>query len=631
MAYVGRIGRRAAVVAIVWLLPVLSEAGQTFELGILSDPASAIEARSQWDWAIRGSSLGFSALGESASRLDAPRMPLIVLEDACLPDEAFERLEAWVESGGLLIINGLQCRGGPATEQSLQRRARLVGLSLAADDPGLLGVYPRVSSNTPLLVPFDAGDGIRFGRTGIARTTRLQAGSATVLARGYRIEPGPGDWVRRSDAVTIASRRLGEGRIVFLNFSLAEIAACHPGSEGEPTDCSGAGTARALMRYLLANLFWEERGVQIPLRWETPGNRPLGVVLTGDVHPSDDAYQVRSARLMAERIAGPESPLTYFVVGDVARLSSEHFEALRGMPGVVLGTHSAQGRKYIARDLSGAESVHEDIRASESLLGVPSRDEGRRWRVGVRSHGWASDHPAWRAMERAGVSVVFDHNADAVLPEVEASAPREWFRSDVSRRLFVPTLERSVHTEADDFVGRGDLEESIFSLGSPEPDPCCNWAVTFDAYTEYVADWHEQFLKLGAMGGATAVWLWHPSTPVWKGGLDGLERFVDELAADDRTSLFSAHELATWAYNRERVHAIPKWTASGRLNGLSVQVDAEALAPLPPSASEAAGTVSYWVLGQAEPEGWHARQTRDSLGRVVTVLSRRVPPGDREP
>lgn len=631
MAYVGRIGRRAVVVVVVWLLPVLSEAGQALELGILADPDSVIEAGSQWNWAIRGTSLGFSELEASAFRLDAARMPLVVLEDACLPEEAFERLEAWIESGGLLIINGLECRAAPARRANRGHRAGLAGLSVLADDPGLHGLYPRVSGKTPLLAPFEAGDGIRFGRAGIARTTRLHADSVTVLARGYRIEPGPGDWVRPSDAVTIASRRIGRGRIVFLNFSLAEIAACHPDCEGRPVDCSGAGTARALMRYLLANLLWEERGVQIPLRWETPGDQALGVVLTGDVHPAEDAYQVRSARLMAERIAGPESPLTYFVVGDVARLSSQHFEALRSMPGVALGTHSAQGRKYIARDISGAEAVQADIRASESLLGMPSRDEGRRWLVGVRSHGWASDRPAWRAMERAGVGVVFDHNADAVLPEVEASAPLEWFQSDVSRRLFVPTLERSVHTEADDFVVPGELEESIFSLGSPEPDPCCNWAVTFDAYNDYIVAWHEQFLKLGAMGGATAVWLWHPSTPVWKGGLDGLERFVDELAADDRTALFSAHELATWAYNRERVHAIPKWTASGRLNGLSGQVDAEALAPLPPGASEAAGTVSYWVLGQAEPEGWHARQTRDSLGRDVTVLSRRVPPGDREP
>jgi hypothetical protein len=630
MAYVGRIGRRAAAVAIVWLLPVLSEAGQALDLGILADPNSAIGAGSQWDWAIRGASTAFSALDSSALRLDAQRMPLVVVEDACLPDEAFERLEAWIESGGLLIINGLECRGGQAPEKRQQRRARLAGLSMAADDPGLLGIYPRVSSKTPLLAPFEARDGIRFGRTGTARTARLEAGSATVLARGYRIEPGPGDWVRRSDAVTIASRRMGRGRIVFLNFSLAEIAACHPGSKGEPTDCSGAGTARALMRYLLANLLWEERGVQIPLRWETPGNRPLGVVLTGDVHPAEDAYQVRSARLMAERIAGPELPLTYFVVGDLARSAPEHVEALRGMSGVVLGTHSVQGRKYLARDPSGAEGIHQDIRTSETLLGMPSLDQGRGWRTGIRSHGWASDRPAWRAMHRAGVSVVFDHNADAVLPEVEASAPVEWFEEDVRRRLFAPTLERSVHTEADDFVAPGESGDSIFSLGSPEPDPCCNWAVTFDTYTEYVAAWHEQFLKLGAMGGATAVWLWHPSTPVWKGGLDGLERFVDGPVADERTTRFSAHEFATWAYNRERVRVVPQWKPSGQLSSLSAQFDADALAPLPPGANEAAGTASYWVLGPAEIEGWHARQSRDPFGRTVTILSRRLPKGDRE-
>lgn len=622
---------RAAIITLASALLMLAQAANALELGIFADPDSGIEAKAQWDWAIRGASLQFAAPDIRSARLDAGSMPLVVLEDACLSGEAFESLESWIEAGGLLVVNGLDCGAQDGAAKVRRQRARLAGLSVVGSDPGLPGVYPRVTANTPILAPFAVGDGIRLGQPGIARTARVEADSADVLARGYRIEPGPGDWVRPGDAVTISSRSLGRGRVVFLNFSLAEVTACYPDSRGEPTDCSGTGTARGLMRFLVANLLWEERGQQIPLRRETPGSQALGVVLTGDVHGGEEAYQVRSARLMAERIASAEAPLTYFIVGEVSQQSPEHFAAVNRSPGVVLGAHSAQGRKYQAGDPSGAEAVYEDIREAESLLAIPSYDKDRRWRAGIRSHGWASDQPAWAAMDRAGISVVLDHNADSVLPEVNVSAPVEWFEAEVRQRLFVPMLERSVHTEADDFVVSEELEGQIFSLGSPEPDPCCNWSVTFDTYTDYVASWHQQFLKLGAFGGATAVWLWHPSTPVWKGGLDGVERFVDSLVANRRTKLFSAHEFATWAYNRERVRVIPQWDSSGRLDALSARFDPKALAPLPPGARAASGTVGYWVIGPADVEGWRARQAQDPFGRTLTILTRPLPQGRLQP
>lgn len=634
MLQVGRMGCGAAFIALALLLVAASESGYSIEVGILAEPSSDIGAGAHWDWAIRGSTIRFLPIPEPLETLDPEEFSLIALEDRCLSDRAFDALEAWTRSGGLLIVNGPYCRGEGRDATLQPRRVGLGGLELRASDPGLSGVYPRMTEETPLLTPFVPGDGIRFGRPGISGTALLDARSTSVLARGYRIEPGPGEWVRSSDAITIASRRLGQGRVVFLNFSLAEITACYPNARGQPTDCSGAGTARALMRNLVANLLWEENGQQIPLRWETPGSQPVGVVLTGDVHADEEAYQVRSARLMGKRVASRQVPLTYFVVGDVAARYPEHFESLEGEDGIFLGPHSAHGEKYEIGGLAGARAVHEDIRKAEALLGMPSFDNGRRWRAGVRSHGWASDESrgeAWSAMHRAGISVVFDHNADSVLPDINASAPLEWFEGDVRKRLFVPMLEKSVHTEADDFVLSGVSKGGIFSVGSPEPDPCCNWAVTFDAYTEYVRDWHQQLLRLGTFGGATEVWLWHPSTPVWKGGLKGLASFVESLVEDDRVELFSAHEFATWAYNRERVRVTPSYASSGRLDGLSADIDQASLVPLPPGARRASGLISYWVIGSVDLEGWNAERSSDPAGRTVTILSRPIPDTRRRP
>lgn len=601
---------------------------------IYADPTSTVDAKQEWDWAIRSSGLEFSLMSDSSSNALASETSLAVLESECLSQDQFAQLESWIHAGGTLIIAGLNCWSDGSELRLEQGRAELSGLTLEATDPGLAGVYPRVTDNSPLLAPFSVDDGIRLGEQGIARSHRLQPDSASVLARGYRIEPGPGDWARPSDAITMASRSIGDGRVVFLNFSPAQVTACHPDAKGNETDCSGAGTARGLMRLLIANLLWEVRGEQIPIAWETPGDRPLGVVITGDVHVSDEAYQVRSARLMAERIASREAPITYFVVGEVAEESPLHLESLKRQDSVFLGSHSAFGDTYDPDTLSGASRISADIRSAESMLGIESYDKDRRWRAGFRSHGWASDESvgqAWTAMNEAGISVVFDHNADPVLPEISVSAPVEWFEGDVRRRLFLPLLERSVHTQSGDFVLPHDLAGKIFSIGSPEPDPCCNWAVTFDTYMQYIRGWHENLLRIGQLGGATEVWLWHPSTPVWKGGLTALREFVGDLVSNPRVDMFLAHEFATWAFNRDQVTVSTRWNASGHVHDLTAIYDQASLAPLPPGSRPAAGELSYWVLGDADIDGWRAERTTDPMGRTLTILSKTLVKTDRRP
>lgn len=634
MAPVGNFGRIMASASLFLILAADLRASYPVELGIIGGPEAVLDAKAEWDWAVRGSSIRFSPVEVPADGPFADTSSLLILEGACLTSDQFARLESWVARGGLLLVNGAHCREKQQDPKVQERRVELAGLSIGPPDPGLSNVYPRVTETTPILAPFSTGDGIRLGKTGPSQPVNLAADSASILARGYRVEPGAGQWIRASDAITIATRKLRRGRVVFLNFSLAEVTACHPNEQGRPIDCSGAGTGRALMRFLVANLLWEESGQQIPLRWETPGDQAVGVVLTGDVHGDDEAYQVRSARLMAERIATADSPISYFAVGEVSEQSPRHLEELRLSPGVVIGTHSARGDKYRPGSVSGVNAVFDDIREAESLLGLPSYPHERRWRAGIRSHGWASNESAggaWTAMDQAGISVVFDHNADPALEETNVSALVEWFEGDVNKRLYVPMLERSIHTEADDSILAGELSGSIFSLGSPEPDPCCNWAVTFETYTEYVRNWHEQFLKLGSMGGAIEVWLWHPSTPVWKGGLDGLRSFVEALVADERVELFGAHELATWAYNREKVNTIARWDAFGLLTALETEIDERTLAPLPPGSKSASRTISYWVLGPADLQGWRSTRSENPLGRTVTILTKALPTGSARP
>jgi hypothetical protein len=153
-------------------------------------------------------------------------------------------------------------------------------------DPGLIDVYPDITVSSTLLSPLREGDALRFGAEGVGHTVQVETTDAEVLARGTRLSPGPNGIIFKSNAPTILSKRYGQGRVVFLTFSPARITLCYPVSSNnqDPRDCGGAGQANALMRWLTANVLWEERKLQLPLLWETPGDRPHAVIVTGDVH-----------------------------------------------------------------------------------------------------------------------------------------------------------------------------------------------------------------------------------------------------------------------------------------------------------------------------------------------------------
>ena len=605
---------------------------QALEVGILQSEDSSLDHALHWQRALRGGGFRVRKSIDMKSLPDVGQMPLLVIEDRCISGDGADALEQWVSDGGILLINAIGCKteadtphhAGP--NELAATRLALAGLAPGDADPGLAGLYPRIVDSRPLVSPFQAGDGIRLGSAGIDQQRRIRAENATILARGYRLEPGPGAMVRPSDQPTITVRQRGRGAVVYFHFSLGTVAGCYPDSAGQATDCSGAGTARFLMRSVVANALWGIRGIQAPLPWETPGSSKVNVVITGDVHADKEAYQVRSARKMALALEDTGAQITYFISGKVARRFPEHVDALRDRENVSLATHSVEEVKYRPGEFDGASAIRDDVRATEALLAQPSWPEDRKWLTAFRTHGWASnetDAGAWSGMADAGIGLVFDHNADAILPSQRASAPSEWFEGDIARRLFVPMIESSVSTEADEFLLDESLIDRIASLGSPEPDPCCNDSVRFDAYADYVAAWHRAFARIGAVGGATEVWLWHPSTPVWKGGLERLQRMLGDMRDDSGVSFVSANGVATWAYNRERVSIEPQHEAGDHLSELGFRIDsAGELLPAPPGASASVATVSYWVIGEADPPGWQTRRWRDNYDRTITVMTR---------
>jgi len=593
----------------------------------------------EWRWALRGG--GVEVRPVDLSRPPTGDLSLIIVDDMPLGPDDTEALSDWVADGGLLLLTGSRTLLSTANAEKAvivanERVARLAGIKIDYLDAGLIGSYPLIAKSDPLLGPFLQGDALRLGSLGVAHHYRLRATDAEVLAQSAHIRPGPGELIFRKTAPTITVRRNASESVLFVSFSLASVAACYPDKSGQVTDCSAAGTAHALMRAIVANMLWEEKKLQIALPWGTPGDSATGVLITGDVHADSNNLQIRSARQMAKMTRSFDVPLTFFVVGDVATQARHHYDALAEHPHVEIASHSAHGKQYRLGQsaisgrrrggIHGADAVRKDVNKAEVLLGIPVWPHERAWKSSIRTEAWNSNQTesqAWTGMEEAGIALVFDHNADSILSRPAQTAPTKWFETSVRERIFIPTFEKNIVTGMDQFRLSSEMARRIASLASPQPDPCCNDAVSFQTYGEYVMQWHKLFRRVGVPGGVTEVWLWHPSIVAMKAGFPIIEGILQAMSDDTGVAFFRGSELGTWYANREKVRVRPSYATDGSLTSLALEIpDRDALLPLPPKSSVAAGTVSYWVFGEVELPGWKSRFWKDAVGRPVTVFSR---------
>lgn len=636
-----RAGKLISLVKVIssisWLLfwSVFPVSASAVKLGIvdlqivdLQRPAQS-QAYDEWGWALNGGGAKLIDLQEIPARDRLDTLDLLIVERSKIPDQRADTLKKWIYDGGIVILSGPETIGiqmdesGDPNSATYNAIASLAGLKYQFVDPGLRGAYPYLVKSDPLLSPFMAGDGIRFGDQGIDNQVHLQATSADVLATAIVIQPGPGELTFELNAPLITARAYGAGKIVYVNFSLARIAACYTDQALQANDCSAAGTAHGLMRILVANLLWEQKKIPVPLRWETPGDTPVGMVVTGDVHGDDENFQIQSALQMAEILEPLNVPVTYYVTEKAAVHAASQYAELKQKPGVEIAPHPKLGK------VRGASHTSARISQEEQVLGIPSWPGRRTWRSSIRTHGWASSQSrtsGWTGMNRAGIGLVLDCNGDWYSREPQWTAPHRWFTADVRKRIFIPFFEKNIHTAGDDFILDHQAALDIASICSPEPDPCCNLTVDFTTYCSYIENWHNVFRRLSSMGGLTTVWLWHPSTPAWKNGFGCLRDILERMTNSGRVVFYSADEIAAWNNHRRRWQVLAKWDSSHQLTGLTLKAvgGAETMAA-PPGFPPSAARIGFWVLGPASVPGWSSRTWKDPYGRTVTVLTRPLP------
>ncbi|WP_348759135.1 hypothetical protein [Candidatus Methylocalor cossyra] len=613
-------------------------------LGLGVAPGTGGLLADEWAWALRGGGAEFRRLTPGELAAPPQELPLLVVDSIPLSEAARRGLGIWVERGGLLVYADAAAALatlGPDRRLHWGRELsapELFGARFAGFDRGLPGTYPAVVAASALLAPLQPGDALRLGDAGVGHRVRIEATDAEVLAQSARLSPGADRrLVLETKVPTILTRRHGAGRVVFLSFSPGAVAACYPrpAPPMAATDCSGAGSAHALMRWLVANLLWEERHLQLPLIWEAPGDRPHAVIVTGDVHDHADTWEIRAALSMAERLAKLGLPLSLYLYGNLAQKAPAEVAALRAFPDLELGTHSVQGKLYIAQKFGfwgfgAARGILADIRQAETLLQLPHYPQGRGWLRSTRSHVWRSDGSAWEAMRRAGIGLAFDHVADRLDRDHPWQVPSEWFTGGEWRRLFVPLFEHSIATVGGQFRLPEEAQRDLALLASAQPETF-NFYWPFRIYLDYVRRWHALFGRLATLGGVTEVWLWHPGgvagRQAYEGrpGFDELEQLLREFRAEPSVLFLRGDVAATWRANRERYRLRVERDPAGRVRALDLAPPTAPPYPLPPGAPAAAATLSYWVIGPLQVPGWSARQWTDPSGRTITVLTRPLP------
>lgn len=599
------------------------------QIGVLSDSEHARDPAGEWAWALRGGGAEIVKLAGATLASIPATIKLIVIDDIPLTPKAQRLISDWTKNGGLLIVSGAntamqtQLKATEIRTENDFVLREILGARFGGWDLGILRSYPYVVQASELISPLLPGDGLRLGKAGVDSSIIVESDVGNVLARSVRLDPNADpDGVVRLTYPTILRNQAGHGWTVFLTVSLARVTSCYPTPDGVAVDCSASSTARAIMRWLTVNLLWEKRGVQLPLPWEIPSERPHGVLVTGDVHDDTNDGQIRSARLMAELLEPTGIPFSLFIEGRLGTLTPDHIKALLGMNHVEIEAHSTEGSIYGPRTkkrIVGATEVLSDTIRARRLLGVRERNHKDGGLTAMRTHGWGTDSAAWLGLHKAGVGLVLDQMSDLPAHKDYYTPPLSWLRSPIASRLFIPLAERSISTASDDFILPEALTGKMFSIPSPQCDPCCNEEVSWDDYQAYVENYHLIFDRIAPMGGLPEVWLFHPSTPAAKGGLHSLIDFLSGIRAAPGVSFLRGNAFATWLSNRENVSVTPDIDGSGKLSGLHLQTKRDLL-PLPPDSSPDYQRVYYWILGEGSSPGWKASVWKDPHQRTVTVL-----------
>lgn len=587
----------------------------------------------EWIWALRGGGIELDrpehlrAFLDSAARQKTS--PLLILDSLAVENATIPALIQWVQSGGLLLFlagdKGVTSDATPAGTEVNRPLYDLLGVSPDYEDPGLAGAYPLMVQSSPLLSPLKEGDGLRFGRLGMGSTLRYRAlRPAEVMAKAVRLTQQPQVVGIPKETASLVAHRVGQGMVVFAGFSPGHIAACYPANpEGEAIDCSGAGSAHALMRWLVSNLFWEERRVQVPLLSEAPGNSPHAVVMTGDIHRLKD-HNEPYPRWMVERARKVGVPLSLYIEGDYVPTSPETMKIISEGDDVELAPHSFDGTvAETSRYFWGRFSVFWDYWKTGELLQVGQFGKDRHYLLSERDHGWRSDQGAWWAMRYFGIGLVFDQVADTLFTETPWRVGSFWFSADPAKRAFVPIFEHSISTATTNF--RLDDEDflNIANLSSAQADPVD--IVGYPEYEAYVRRWHLFFDRLSPMGGITEVWLFHPSGFRNADWLDRFESLLVDFKANPHVRFYKGDVIANWRANRERFSLAIQRDAEGGIRTVELKGPSQPLYPLPPGSPLEANTVGYWVIGPTSFKPDRVSSYEDSYGRTVSFFSLPIP------
>jgi len=587
----------------------------------------------EWLWALRGGGVDLARPEQLKVFLDSARQQkepsLLILDSLELETASISDLRQWVEKGGLLLFlageKGVTVDAARPEVKSLKPLYDLLGVMPDYEDPGLVGSYPLITRSSALLSPLVHGDGLRFGRQGMGSTLRYRViHPAEVIAKAVRLTQQPEVIGIPKETASLVAHRVGQGMVVFAGFSLGHIASCYPASpEGEAVDCSGAGSAHALMRWLVANLFWEEKKVQIPLLSEAPGASPHAVVMTGDVHRIQE-HEEPSPRWMVERARKVGVPVSIYIEGDYVPTSPETMKFISHQDDVELAPHSFDGTvAETSRYFWGRFSVFWDYWKTGEMLQLGRFEKERHALLSERDHGWRSDQGAWWAMRKFGIGLVFDQVADTLFPETPWRMGSLWFSSDPAPRAFVPIFEHSISTATTNFRLDDEAFLNIANLSSAQADPVD--IVGYPEYEAYVRRWHRLFDRMSSMGGLTEVWLFHPSGFRNADWLNRFESLLVDFKANPHVRFYRGDVVANWRANRERFALTIQRGGNEEIQSMSLRGPSHPLYPLPKGSPIEANSVGYWVLGPMNFHGDVVSTTQDAYGRTVSFFSLSIP------